>query len=131
MGYTSGMGEVFYEEVFRALNRQGVRYLVVGGVAVNLLGVPRMTKDLDLMLDLEDDNLKRFVSAAKELGYRPRAPVSLDEFEDAAKRASWRAAGGRGHRDLRRFHRRPDPHESSSRPAARQIGHRHAAQGAG
>lgn len=88
------MEHIFYEDVFRALNRHGVRYLIVGGVAVNLLGVPRMTKDLDLMLDLSADNLKLFVSAVKDLGYRPRAPVALEEFADALKRAAWRREKG-------------------------------------
>jgi hypothetical protein len=41
------MERVFYEDVFRALNRHRVRYLIVGGIAVNLSGVPRMTRDLD------------------------------------------------------------------------------------
>lgn len=67
------MERVFYEDVFRALNRHGVRYLIVGGVAVNLSGVPRMTKDLDLMLDLSPGNLALFLSAVRDLGYRPRA----------------------------------------------------------
>ncbi len=38
-----------YDEVFRALSAKKARYLVAGGVAVNLLGVPRMTADLDLI----------------------------------------------------------------------------------
>ena len=84
------MERVFYEDVFRALSRHEVRYLIVGGVAVNLLGVPRMTKDLDLMLDLSADNLNRFVTAVKDLGYRPRAPVAMEEFADADKRGAWR-----------------------------------------
>lgn len=88
------MERVFYEDVFRALNRHGVRYLIVGGVAVNLLGVPRMTKDLDLMLDLSADNLRLFLSAVKDLGYRPRAPVAVEDFADAGKRASWRREKG-------------------------------------
>lgn len=88
------MGDFFYESVFRAINRHQVRCLIVGGVAVNLLGVPRMTKDLDLMLDLGEENLRRFIRAVKELGYQPRAPVPLEDFSDASKRAAWRAEKG-------------------------------------
>lgn len=83
------MERVFYEDVFRALNRHGVRYLIVGGVAVNLSGVPRLTKDLDLMLDMSVDNLNRFLSAVRELGLRPRAPVALEGFADASRRKAW------------------------------------------
>jgi len=81
---------MFYEQVFRALQKHEVRYLVVGGVAVNLYGVLRMTADLDLMVHLtEGDNVKRFVAAMKELGYKPRAPVTPDDFADPQKRQGW------------------------------------------
>ena len=48
---------MYYEEVFSELSRRRVRYLVVGGVALVLHGVLRLTADLDLMLDMEKDNL--------------------------------------------------------------------------
>jgi hypothetical protein len=81
---------MFYEAVFRALDKHQVQYLVVGGVAVNLYGVLRMTADLDLMVHLADGkNVRHFVSAMKELGYKPRAPVPADDFADAQKRQEW------------------------------------------
>ena len=33
-----------------AFNAEGVEYLVVGGHAVNVHGVPRLTKDLDVFI---------------------------------------------------------------------------------
>lgn len=41
-----------FEPIFEALNATGVRYVVVGGVAVNLHGHQRLTKDLDLVIEL-------------------------------------------------------------------------------
>jgi len=35
-----------------------VRYLLAGGIAVNLYGIERATADIDIIVDLEDDNLK-------------------------------------------------------------------------
>ena len=49
---------MFFLEFFRALEREGVRYLVVGGVAINLHGAERMTSDVDLMLALDAENQK-------------------------------------------------------------------------
>jgi len=49
-----------YLGILKKMNEKGVRYIVVGGIAVNLYGIPRMTYDIDLMLDLEDKNLKNF-----------------------------------------------------------------------
>ena len=42
-----------FEPVFLALNEAGVRYVIVGGLAVVLHGYPRFTADLDIVLDLE------------------------------------------------------------------------------
>ena len=54
-----------FERLFSVLNRNKIRYLVVGGIAVNLYGIERATADIDLVVDLEDRNLKRFVSVIK------------------------------------------------------------------
>lgn len=77
------------ERIFAALADSGARYLVVGGVAVVLHGHPRFTADLDLVLALDTANLRRALDALAGLGYRPRAPVSLDEFLDPETRARW------------------------------------------
>jgi hypothetical protein len=77
------------ERIFAALEQSGVRYLVVGGVAVVLHGHPRFTADLDLVLALDPANLRLALDALSQLGYRPRAPVSLDEFLDPATRQRW------------------------------------------
>ncbi len=44
------------ETVFHALNEACVRYLVAGGVAVNIHGYQRMTMDLDLVIIILNDN---------------------------------------------------------------------------
>ncbi len=84
-----GGGSMLYEALFRGLHKVQIRYLVVGAVAVNLHGVPRMTADLDLMLDMAEPNLRRFVEATAALGYRPRVPVAADAILDSAKRREW------------------------------------------
>jgi len=80
---------VAYIDVLAELERREVRYLVVGGVAVNLHGVPRMTADLDLLIDLERENVLRVVSALAALGYRPRVPVAAEDLADHVKRENW------------------------------------------
>jgi hypothetical protein len=39
-----------FEQIFEALGQAGVRYVVVGGVAVVLHGHPRLTADRDLVV---------------------------------------------------------------------------------
>lgn len=77
------------ETVLAELNEAGVRYLVVGGVAVVLHGHLRTTADLDLVLQLETENVLRAVRALARLGYRPRAPVPPEQLADPAIRDSW------------------------------------------
>ena len=80
---------MFYEDLFEKLNKIGIDYVVVGGVALVLHGVVRLTADLDLMVHLEEDNLSKFVNIMTELGYKPKVPVKAEEFVSAKNRASW------------------------------------------
>ncbi len=47
-----------YLNIFKKLNEKKIRYILAGGIAVNLHGIPRMTYDIDLIVDLEDRNLQ-------------------------------------------------------------------------
>lgn len=78
-----------YQQLFQALNAAEVRYAVAGGLAVVLHGVPRMTFDLDLALDLSEENLRRLVGVLDSEGYRPRLPVPLAELCREELRSSW------------------------------------------
>lgn len=48
-----------FEPVLAALDAAEVRYVVVGGVAVVLHGHPRLTADLDLVIDLAAEPASR------------------------------------------------------------------------
>jgi hypothetical protein len=80
---------MFYASLFSALSNHSVRYAVVGGVAVNLYGVPRMTADVDLVVDLEKENLQRFLDVMLELGFRPRLPVKPEDLLQEEQRQDW------------------------------------------
>lgn len=85
---------LFYEDVLAGLQEAGVRFVLVGGTAVILHGVPRTTADLDLVLDLEASNVQRFVEVMSRLGFRPRAPVPAADLASAARRREWIADTG-------------------------------------
>ena len=75
--------------VASALNAAGIRYLFVGGLAVIAHGYLRTTTDLDIVLDLEPDNARRALQCLEGIGFRPRLPVPILDFADAAKRREW------------------------------------------
>ena len=78
-----------FQGIARALQDAGVRYLVAGGLAVNVHGYLRFTKDVDLVVQLESDNILRALAALGALGYRPTIPVRAELFADPAQRESW------------------------------------------
>jgi len=53
--------------VLGALEREQARYVVVGAVAMNLHGLARMTRDLDLFIDPSDDNVARVRRALRSV----------------------------------------------------------------
>jgi predicted nucleotidyltransferase len=78
-----------FEPLFKALNDAGVRYVVVGGLAVVLHGHARLTVDVDLVVDLDEDQALRAIDALVGIGLRPRVPVNPRDFADPAVREGW------------------------------------------
>lgn len=54
--------------VFESLHRHEVKYLVIGGIAAVLHGVPRATFDLDLLIEATPENANRLLEALLEAG---------------------------------------------------------------
>ena len=71
------------------LTKKDIRYLVVGAVGLILSGYTRYTADLDLLVDLETENLKKIVQVMEETNYKPRPPVPAVELIDPEKRKIW------------------------------------------
>lgn len=74
-----------YKHIFSALEKAKIAYLIVGGVAVNLYGYQRFTGDIDIILLLDAENLKKVDKAMEDLGYIGRQPVSIQELGDKKK----------------------------------------------
>jgi hypothetical protein len=64
------------KRVLAALEREGVRYVVFGAVAINLLGLARATEDLDLFIAPEPENIERLKTALRSVFSDP----SIDEI---------------------------------------------------
>lgn len=75
--------------LLRALSAAGVDFVVVGGVAVVLHGHPRMTVDLDLVVELSAPNVRAALDALREAGLVPRLPVPAEQFSDPEIRRRW------------------------------------------
>lgn len=70
------MSEEILARLFRALGEEGVRYALFGGLAVAANGLSRATKDVDLFLDDDPENVRAAVRALKSVFADP----DLDEI---------------------------------------------------
>ncbi len=65
-------------EFWQILNQFGVKYIMVGGVAVNLHGYSRTTNDIDIWIKDNKENRKKLGFAFEKLGYDE---IELEDFQ--------------------------------------------------
>ena len=75
-----------YIQLFQKLAQQKIRYLICGGLAVNIYGIPRMTADIDILLDFTEKNLEKFETSIKLLKYQSTIPLSIRTFVSKKER---------------------------------------------
>jgi hypothetical protein len=72
------MAEFDPRAIFDVLERHGVRYVVIGGVAAILHGAAHVTTDVDVVPQDARDNLERLVGALNEIHARIRVSGEPD-----------------------------------------------------
>jgi hypothetical protein len=82
---------MFYLELFSALDRHHVDYLLIGGLAVSLHGVERATMDVDITVAMTPQNLSALIETAQELRLTPVLPVPLESLSNIELLREWHA----------------------------------------
>lgn len=67
-------------DVFASFQKYKVRYLVIGGIAAVLHGVPRATFDLDILIEASSDNAQRLLDAFIEANFATATLITADEL---------------------------------------------------
>ena len=57
-----------FKEFLSLLNKNKVKYLLLGGWAVGIYAAPRATADMDVFISVEDENLEKLLIALYEFG---------------------------------------------------------------
>jgi len=65
----------------KRLNEEDVKYVLVGGFAMNYYGFPRATEDIDLLVDPSDENILKIKSALSFLPDNAIKEVALDDVK--------------------------------------------------
>ncbi len=84
--YLKHTNSMDFGKAFSALKEHEVQYLVIGGLAMNLHGIRRITGHLDLFVNLDSENIKRFLNAVTSLDCEPKPPVDHDMLLCSDKR---------------------------------------------
>ena len=61
----------------RALKKNRIKYMIIGGQAVLIYGEPRMTKDIDITIGLDISGLEKLKKIIKELNLKSN---NFDDF---------------------------------------------------
>ena len=80
---------IIYEEILREFQKERVKYVIVGGIAVNLLGFLRSTADIDIVVEMSNNNLRKVVSILKRKGYHAKQPVDPMGIANEKIRHDW------------------------------------------
>lgn len=49
------------KDVTQALNNSGIAYMITGSIAMNYYALPRMTRDIDIVIEIEKENISKIV----------------------------------------------------------------------
>ncbi len=74
--------EASFEKLLVLLAESGVRFIVVGGVAVTIQGYVRLTEDMDLLIDAAEDNLARLLQTLASYGEGFARELSAADFTE-------------------------------------------------
>ncbi len=68
------------QNVFASFQKNDVKYVVIGGIAAVLYGVPRATFDLDVLIEPTRENAERLLKAMSEAGLGTASLTTVDEL---------------------------------------------------
>lgn len=80
---------IIYEEILREFQKQRVKYVLVGGMALNMLGSMRSTADMDILVEMSDQNLKKVIRILTKNGYKVKQPIDPMCMADEITRRDW------------------------------------------
>jgi len=68
------------KDVFASFQKHDVRYVVIGGIAAVLYGVPRATFDLDILIESTPENAQHLLDALLDAGMGTAVLTNVEEI---------------------------------------------------
>jgi hypothetical protein len=68
------------KDVFESFQKHEVKYIVIGGIAAVLYGVPRATFDLDILIEATPENTQHLLDALLDAGLGTASLTTVEEI---------------------------------------------------
>jgi predicted nucleotidyltransferase len=69
-----------FQTLFKSLNDHEVKYLVVGGLAAAIHGVPRASFDMDISIEATKQNAERLLDALRDAGFESANMTTAEDL---------------------------------------------------
>lgn len=64
--------QVALRDLLKWVRSNRLPFMIIGGIAINILGKPRTTRDIDGLLTLPETRWQHFVASGKSFDIKPR-----------------------------------------------------------
>ena len=87
----------FYANLIDFLEESRSAYVIIGGLAVSLIGEPRITQDIDLILYISEGDIRQFLKKVDEKGFNLNIQKELNRIK---RTGTFRFSMGLFHADV-------------------------------
>ena len=57
------------QNICNLLERSNIKYMISGSIALNIYTIPRMTRDIDIVIQIDEHNLDNFLTLFQNFYY--------------------------------------------------------------
>ena len=72
----------FLADIVGRLNEHGIAYMIGGSVASSIHGEPRTTRDVDIVIEVDEDGLRRLLASFDHVRYYVDSPAAAEPVRD-------------------------------------------------
>lgn len=69
-----------FEELLEGLTQNNIDYILIGGLAVDICGFSRATMDMDILVKMSEENVKRLLNCLESFGEGSVRELNLEDF---------------------------------------------------
>ena len=69
-----------FEELLEGLSKHNIDYILVGGLAVDICGFTRATMDVDIIIEISKENIKKLLNCLESFGEGFAKELKPDDF---------------------------------------------------